>query len=154
MDEDQIRVAKLVIVAWIKNWDCSTLYNVITGKKLNHTDEAFELNKKYKFLPVNLGWYLGKKSINGKPVRKFIFDLNKKLSDALWDTEDNIKRLSFATYLAKLNAKNLDPTSKYEKSLLNQNYRTKQKLNWIKKEMEYHKEYNQKMNGTHWGTVK
>jgi len=38
MDEDQIRVAKLVIVAWIKNFSTANLFNMITEKKLNGID--------------------------------------------------------------------------------------------------------------------
>jgi len=155
MDEDQIRVAKLVIVAWIKNFSTANLFNMITEKKLNGIDQIKELTEKYKFLPIDWFWYFGSNGlVSPKPIKKFIADLDIKLNNALWNTEDNVKRLSFATYLAKIDASKCKASSKFSKEDKKVHAKAAKlaKANYL--EGAYRKDYGQKMNGTHWGTVK
>jgi hypothetical protein len=154
IDEDQLRVAKLLIAGWVKNWSCLTLFNVITGDRLRTIKQVEELQQKYKFLPSDWFWYFGKNGFSHKEIKKFIADFDRKLSNALWDTEDNLKKLSFASYLATLDSTGIKASSKYNRQEKAENEKAIRgaKGNYIAG--VYNKEYGQKMNGTHWNTVK
>ena len=152
--EDQIRVAKLVIVAWVKNWSCLTLYAAIAGKPFKF-DDIEELHNKYKFIPQHFFWYgTNDGRYFHKPVKKYIADLSKKLSDALWDTEDNLKKLNFASYLISLDSKNIKSSYKYSKE--DRAAHHKDRRNFLAKSLgdSAMVEYKQKRNGSHWTTVK
>lgn len=154
VNEDQLRVAKLVIAGWIKNWNCVTLYQAITGKPRIEMDEVKELCNKYKFLPSDWFWYFGKGGLSFKAVRKYIADLDKKLSDALWDTEDNMKKLGFASYLAKLNGTGVKTSSKFSKEDNKEHAKDRRKFRGTFGTYEAYKEHWRKMNNSDWNTVK
>jgi hypothetical protein len=66
-------------------------------------------------MPSVRNWYYvggGK----GAYVRKFVHDVYPKLSNALWDTEDNTKKLAFHTYVMSVKAKDAQPKTKYNKT--------------------------------------
>lgn len=149
-DEDQLKVAKLVIAGWIKDWSCYTLYQAVTGKRKLVEEELKELCSKYKFFPSDWFWF----HQNPKGVRKYVADLDKKLSNALWDTEDNLKKLGFATYLVKLDSMGVKSTTKFDKEDAAKHASDRRKYRADAMTMGKHKEHNQKMNGTHWTTVK
>jgi len=155
VNEDQIRVAKLVIAGWIKDWSCLTLANAINEKMIGGMGDIKRLHEKYKFLPSDWFWYYnsGGKFTN-KYLKKYIADLDRKLNNALWDTEDNLKKLSFATYLAKLNSTNVKSSVKYSKEDKREYEKAKLGAKANSLAGAYNKEYNQKTNGTHWTTVK
>jgi hypothetical protein len=155
VDEEQLKVAKMVIVGWIKDWSCLTTYYAITGRRFYHFNEMQETCEKYPFLPSHWLWYATKTGkISNKPIRKYIADINKKLSDALWDTEDNMKKLEFAPYLAKLKSKDVKTSAKYSKEDIAEKRKTINE--YVAKQHSYWggKIENQKLNGTHWTTVK
>jgi hypothetical protein len=155
IDEDQIRVAKLVIVGWVKDWSCLTLINAINEKLVGGMDDINVVCAKYKFLPSDWFWYFGSGGrASAKYLRKYIADLDRKLNNALWDTEDNAKRLSFATYLAKLDSTKVISTAKYSRTDKNEYVKNARGAKANKLAGEYKKEHAQKMNGTHWTTVK
>lgn len=154
IDDDQLRVAKLVIVGWIKDWNCVALYNAISGKQRVEMEDVEKLCEKYKFLPSDWYWYFGKNGISNKYVRMFISEMDKKLSNALWDTDDNMEKLKFAPYLAKLDATGVKASSKYSKEDKAEKEKARRLAVANKLEGEYRKDYAQRMNGTHWTTVK
>jgi len=154
VDEDQLRVAKLVIVGWIKDWNCVALYNAISSKQKVEMKDVEKLCEKYKFLPSDWYWYFGKNGISNKYVRMFISEMDKKLNNALWDTDDNMEKLKFAPYLAKLDATGVKASSKYTKEDRAKYSSNTKKFKAVLLSDGAHKEYNQKMNGTHWTTVK
>jgi hypothetical protein len=155
IDEDQLRVAKLVIVGWIKDWSCLTLMSAVSGKLIGGMDDIKKLHAKYKFLPSDWFWFYSKAGQpSSKYLKKYIADLNKKLNDALWDTEDNIKKLSFASYLATLDSTNVKSQSKYSKEDKKEHAKARRGAKGNFLAGVYNKEYAQKMNGTHWTTVK
>jgi hypothetical protein len=146
--EDQLRVAKMLVAAWVKDWTCMVLYQALTGKRKIEKEVVDTLCEKYKFLPADWFWYQG-----AKGVRKYVADLNKRLSDALWDTEDNAKKLSFASYIITLDGIGIKSTSKYSREDMNLHKSDRKKFRGTFTRGAA-KEYSQKMNGTHWGTVK
>jgi len=150
VEEDQLKTAKMVIAGWIKDWSCLTLYQSLSGKLRFSEEEMEKLCNKYKFLPAHYFWYVGKP----KFVRTFIADFDKKLSDALWDTEDNMKKLKFAEYLAKLDSTGVKAQSKYSKADKAERDSIKRKYRATVMKAATVKEHAQKMNGTHWRTVK
>lgn len=48
-------------------------------------------------------------------VRSYVSYLSKKLNDALWDTDDNAKKLSFSPYIQTLKAKEINNLSRFSK---------------------------------------
>lgn len=151
---DQVRVAKLVIVGWIKDWTCATLYQAITSKQNIDMDEVNNFCEKYKFLPSDWFWYFSGKGLAKRSVRKYMFDLNKKLNNALWDTEDNLKRLEYAKYLVKLTSNNIKASSKYTKEDMNKHKTDRRKFIADELTRGAYKEYLQKVNNTHWSMIK
>jgi len=149
-DEEQLRVAKMVIVAWIKDWSCYTLYQAVSGKRKIEHEDLKALCEKYKFLPSDWFWYHRRP----KGVKKFIADLDRRLNNALWDTEDNMKKLGFASYLVKLDALGIQSSSKYDKEDKAKHAIDRKKFRADVLATGKHKEHAQKMNGTHWTTVK
>ena len=149
-DDDQLKIAKLVIYAWIKDWSCFTLYQSITGQSKIDEEILKNLCNKYKFLPFDWFWYHGRP----KGIKKYIADLDRKLNNALWDTEDNIKKLEFAFYLSKLNGSKIKSSSKYDKKdIAEHNKASRGFKSFVLGQVE-HKEHNQKMNNSHWRTAK
>lgn len=150
MNEDQLRVAKMVIVAWIKDWSCMTLYQALSGKSKLEEQELKRLCDKYKFLPSDWFWYFK----TPKGIRKYIADLDRKLNNALWDTEDNLKKLKFASYLAKLDGMGIKSSSKYSKEDMNQHKADRRKYIADTLGIGKHTEHWRRMAGTDWNTVK
>ena len=87
-------------------------------------------------------------------VRSYVSYLSKKLSDVLWDTDDNLKKLSFFSYVQNLKAKNLGRLSRFSKEemkeLINQrkDYRTAQ-AGYVQSRTAFKLQRN-----TNWFTVK
>lgn len=148
--EDQLRVAKLVIYGWTKDWSCLALYQAITSKPKMIDEDLQVLSEKYHFIPNHWFWYINPNRL----VRQYIRDADKKLSDALWDTDDKIKRLSFAERLMSLDCRNVKQSSKFDRPDIYKNDSIRKKYRADTLAIGKHKEYAQKMNGTHWGTVK
>ena len=155
MEEKQLKAAKMLIVGWIKDWSCVTTYHAISGNRYYIPSQAKEVFEEYPFLPSHWLWYTDRKGkVANKSIRRYVADLNKKLSDALWDTEDNMKKLEFAPYLAGLKSKDIEISRKYNREDANEYARTI--LSYRSKAIgdQELKEYHQKANGTHWKTVK
>jgi len=105
--------AKYFIVAWIKDWSMRTLIDAMDETHGEVTDERLEkLTKQFPFLPSNISWYISKKG-RGQQVKVAMPDIDKKLSDALWDAKDDQQRLGFYTYVMKLKTNKAIHTRKY-----------------------------------------
>ena len=155
MDEKQLKLAKMVIYAWIKDWSCLKTYMILAEKKGYNQIEAEEFCKQYPFFPSDWLWYMSAKGkFTHQPIRRYIADLNKKLSDALWDTEDNMKKLEFAPYLAKLKSKDVKTSAKYSAKDIAEKRKTINEYVATQHSYWGGKIENQKLNGTHWTTVK
>ena len=110
--------AKMLIVGWIKNWTMHTLLDAIDGKSIERYIEQPRIDalvKEFPFMPSKRNWYYlaGNK---GAYVRKFVHDTYPKLSNALWDTEDNMKKLAFHTYVMSVKAGAIEPGKKYSRA--------------------------------------
>jgi hypothetical protein len=155
MENDQLKVAKMMIYGWIKDWSCLTTYLTIAEKQRFFYPEFEEFCKKYPFFPAHWLWY---KSASGRykaqPIRRFIADLDKKLSDALWDTDDKMKKLKYADYLVKLNASDVKIKTKLDKEAKKMAVKNNREYVAIQQAYWQGKEDAQKHNGTHWTTVK
>lgn len=127
------KAAKMLIVGWVKDWTMRVLLDSIDGKSSEGiTQERIDnCHKQFPFMSDNLHIYVAKKG-KGMLVRSYVSFLSKKLSDALWDTDDNLKKLSFFSYAQNLKADNIGNLSRFSKSdmkeLLDQrkDYRTAQ----------------------------
>ena len=111
------QAAKMLIVAWIKDWTMRTLLDSIDGKSSKEiTQERIDdCHNKYQFMPNILHIYVSKKG-RGMLVRSYVSYLSKKLNDALWDTDDNLKKLTFFSYIQTLKAKELGSMSRFTKN--------------------------------------
>lgn len=150
---DKNKAAQYLILGWIKNWNMRTLFNAINEKNSSfiNPEDLIEFNKKYPFLPNHLNWYI----TNSKNVRKFVYDAYPKLNNALWDTDDNLKKLKFSEYVVskKLGKENI-ATSKFSKE---------EKKDLIKTRMKYYasivsydvdKAERKRTQGHDWNTIK
>ena len=147
MDEKQLKLAKMVIYAWIKDWSCLKTYMALAEKPGYDQSELDAFCKEYPFFPHHWLWYkTAKGRFKHQPIRRYIADLNKKLSDALWDTEDNIKKLEFASYLAKQNGFGIKSLSKYDKEDKKEHDKDRRKFIADAMGKGKMKEHSQKMN--------
>jgi hypothetical protein len=110
---DKEKAAKMLIVGWVKNWNMRTLLGILDEKSGMVTEERLvEACKQFPFMPSYIGWYISGHG-GGAYIRKFTHERYPKLSNALWDTEDNAKKLAFHTYLLTAKAGGLEPGSKF-----------------------------------------
>jgi hypothetical protein len=152
---EELKIAKMMIYGWIKDWSCLTLMQAIKGDSKVNMAYVNHMCEKYPFLPSHVSWYyLSNGKGVSKYIKKYIADADRRLNDALWDTEDNMKKLDLAHKLLKLNGNKLQPKSRFSNA--DRQEMRKSRKEYQAKQMEYSavKEYAQKMNGTHWGTVK
>jgi hypothetical protein len=155
IDEDQMRVAKLLIAGWIKDWSCLTLMNAINEKMVGGMGDIERLHSKYKFLPSDWFWFYNKGGkLASKYLKKYVADLDMRLNNALWDTEDNMKKLAFASYLTTLDSTNVRSKSKYSKDDKKAYVKAIKGNIANRLSVKHEREFNQKMNGTHWTTIK
>jgi hypothetical protein len=105
MDID--KAAKYLIVAWIKNWRMRTLLDAVDEHGGAVTQERVDrIHAQFPFMPNIIHAYISSKG-SGILMRPYVANLSKKLSDALWDTDDNTKKLSYYTYVKTLKANKL-----------------------------------------------
>jgi hypothetical protein len=147
--------AKMLIVGWVKNWSIRTVLNAIREKDSNKIsdEEISDFHKQYPFMPQNIWLYLSHGGA-GTPVRKFMYDNYRKVNDALWDTDDNKIRLSFAKYLASKKCPNIKPSSAYTKKDKVEHQKAIKAYNNNVISMTHYKEIMHKSSGHDWFTVK
>ena len=106
----------MLIVGWVKNWTMRVLLDSIDGKSNQEvTQERIDnFHNKYAFMSNNLHIYISNKG-KGMLVRAYVPHLSKKLNDALWDTNDNLKKLNFFSYVQTLNSTNIGNLSRFDK---------------------------------------
>lgn len=105
--------AKMFIAGWVKNWNMRTLLGVLDEKTEKVSEERLlEVIKQFPFMPLNINWYISGRG-GGAYIRKFTHERYNKLSNALWDTEDNGKKLAFHTFLITAKAGNVLPGSRF-----------------------------------------
>lgn len=153
MNKEQ--AAKMLIVGWVKNWNMRTVLNAITEKNSDNIndEEILNFHNKYAFMPKNIWAYLSHRG-SGVPVRKFIYDNYRKLNDALWDTDDNKVRLSFASYLISKKCQDVNSSSLYEKEDKDKNRKATRDYSGFVKSKAHYKDIFDKSSGHHWFTVK
>ncbi len=108
--------AKMLIVAWVKDWSMRLLMDVLDEKPNQKPSEEriAELHKQFPFMPTHLNWYINNKG-RGINTTKFVADAYPKLSEKLFNTSSNEVRLKNAPYIMKQNAKDEKPKNKYSK---------------------------------------
>ena len=111
--------AKMLLVAWIKNWTMRTLLGVLCDDVMRKLDDEFieDCAKNFPFMPTHLYWYASHGG-NGLEVRRFVAEVYPKLSDRLWDLKDPKDCLKHAEYVQKQTAKGVKAQSKYSKNEL------------------------------------
>jgi hypothetical protein len=150
------QAAKYFLVGWIKNWDMSTLANSIMEKNIKcfQDEDYLQIKKMYPFMSSNK-WMYRSHGGKGTPVRAFISNNYPKLSNALWNTTSDSVKLSFYEYVCKQKCLEAVHKSKFTTKERGSNqYYKKKMLALTDYGYEAQKEYAQKMNGTHWNTVK
>jgi hypothetical protein len=147
--------AKMLIVGWVKNWSMRTVLNAVREKNSDKIsdEEILEFHNQYPFMPKNIWLYLSNHGV-GTPVRKFMYDNYRKVNDALWDTDDNKVKLSFAKYLASKKCPDIKPSSAYTKQEKNEHQKTLKSFANNARSMAHYKEIMHKSSGHDWFTVK
>ena len=87
---DRETAAKYFVVAWVKNWRMQTYLSAIGAFNVVQFEELHDL---YPWLPTqkDLHFYL-----KNREIRQWVSRSMKVISDKMWDTEDNVKRLALA----------------------------------------------------------
>jgi len=108
--------AKMLIVAWVKDWNMRTLMDVLDERLGQTVDEerVEALHKQFPFMPTFKHWYIANKG-RGINTTKFVADTYPKLSQKLFDANSNEVRLKNAPYIMKQDAKDSQPKCKYSK---------------------------------------
>lgn len=107
--------AKMLIVAWVKDWRMRTLMNVLMDKD-ELTDEAIkELNIHFPFMPSHRHWYVSNNGF-GISAQQFIAQAYPKLSDKLFDLNSNETRLKCFSYVVKQKIGECAPSSRFSKN--------------------------------------
>ena len=149
------QAAKMLIVGWVKNWTMRTVFGAIQEKNADKINDEtmLEFHNQYPFMPKNIWLYLSNGG-TGTPVRKFMYDNYRKVNDALWDTDDNKKRLEFAKYLALKKCLNIKPSSAHTKEEKYQKQKATKSYHNSVKSMIHYKEIMHKSGGHDWFTIK
>lgn len=149
------KAAKLLIVAWIKEWPMRTLLDAIREKQSNDLtqEETQKFAEEYQFMPKNLWVYISHGG-NGMSAKKFMFDNYRKINDKLWDTTDNLKRLEHWVYFANKKCPNAKASKNYAVEDQNEKNKARKDYSAFVKSRKHYKEIFDKSSGHHWFTVK
>ena len=104
---DREKAAKYFVVAWVKNWRMRTYLDAIGALGV----VCFEnLHDVYPWLPAqkDLHFY-----IKNMEIRPWMSRSMKTLSDKMWDTDDNAKRLALAGQIERWNADSTKETTQH-----------------------------------------
>ena len=146
--------AKMLLVAWVKNWTMRTLLNVLCdGADDLRSGVIDECANAFPFMPRHEHWYAAHRGY-GIEVRQFIADTYPKLSDRLWDLKEYKDCLKYADYVSKLKAGNTEARSKYSKKELNES--ASQRKQYRAQFLDYHtsRDIFKKHQRSSWTTVK
>ena len=89
---DKEKAAKYFVVAWVKNWNMWTYLTAIGA-----FNNDFELiHDIYPWMPSKDEMFFLYKN---QDIRAWAARSMKPISDKLWDTEDNLKKLSLAKHI-------------------------------------------------------
>ncbi|APB99038.1 hypothetical protein A4F89_06700 [Polynucleobacter asymbioticus] len=96
------KAAGYLVVAWVKDWNIRTLLNALGEGEDSITDEYVKsVNAQYPFMPMDLHNYIANHG-KGSLVRTYLAEVDKKLSDAMWDSCSNEQRLKYVPYIKKM----------------------------------------------------
>ena len=87
----QLEAAKMLVVAWVKDWGFGTLAKTIAGE--DYTAEG--LHKSFPFM-TGQDWILRKGFGKGISVRRYVADYLPSVNALLWDAKDNEARIALA----------------------------------------------------------
>lgn len=107
--------AKMLIVAWVKDWNMRTLFHVLMDKDEVTEESIKELTTHYPFMPLRPHWYLANRG-RGLSAQTFVAAAYPKLNDKLFDASSNEVRLKNAPYLMKQVAGDVRVPSKFSKN--------------------------------------
>lgn len=109
---DQEKAAKYFIVGWIKNWNLYTYLQVVTGKSKPNVQDAHKI---YSWLPTD------KVNFIRKEIKRYVADNMPKLSEKLFNENDNLKKLEFyKLVMVKIGEKSTNKFDKARKSYLDE----------------------------------
>lgn len=110
--------AKMLIVAWVKDWNMRTLMQILLDKT-EMTDECIEqLVTHFPFMPSHKHWYISNHGC-GINTQQFVAQAYPKLSNKLYELKSNEIRLKCSQYIAKQKIGEFAPKSKYTKEDMN-----------------------------------
>lgn len=105
--------AKMLIVAWVKDWGMRTLLEVLTEQRGDVSDEKIiDMAKHFPFMPTHIHWYISNRG-TGINTQQFVAQAYPKLSEKLYSLDSNEDRLKCAPYVMKQKVGNLRAASKY-----------------------------------------
>jgi len=109
---DQEKAAKYFIVGWIKNWNLYTYLQVVTGKSKPNVQDAHKI---YSWLPTD------KVNFIRKEIKRYVADNIPKLSEKLFNENDNLKKLEFYKLaMVKIGEKSTNKFDKARKAYLDE----------------------------------
>jgi len=148
------KAAKMLIVAWVKNWPMRVLLDAISEQHGEVSDERLaKIVEAFPFMPSNLSWYISNNG-KGKLTKIAMPAINKKLNDALWDAKDNETRLSFYKYVMTMKTNVATHKRKYESKDQVENNKTLREANAEYSSYRLSREAFKKASGHDWNTVK
>jgi hypothetical protein len=105
--------AKMLIVAWVKDWSMRTLFDVLTDQRGDISDEKIaKMAQHFPFMPTHIHWYISNRGC-GVNTQQFVAQAYPKLSEKLYSLDRNEDRLKCAPYIMKQKAKDVRAKSKF-----------------------------------------
>lgn len=151
---DKEKAAKMLIVAWVKNWPMRVLLDAISEQHGTVNDERLaKIVEAFPFMPSNLSWYISNHG-KGKLTKVAMPAINKKLNDALWDAKDNETRLSFYKYVMTMKTNVATHKRKFASEDQIQNNKTFKEADAEYKSYRLSRDAFKKAQGHDWNTVK
>ena len=124
---DKEKAAGMFLVAWVKDWTMVTLVHTLAQRHLENIDEEItkQLHEHYPFMPSNLINYYAPylKRTKFEYVRRFVANNYPKLSNALWEANDNKEILALKPRVLKLISPDIARASKFSREERNERAR-------------------------------
>jgi len=139
---DQEKAAKYFIVGWIKNWNLYTYLQVVTGESKPNVENAHKI---YSWLPTF------KVNFIKKEIKRYVADNIPKLSEKLFNENDNLKKLEFYKLaMVKIGEKSTNKFDKARKNWIDE----RRKFNAKTKESILIADQHDRSSGHHWNVCK
>lgn len=140
---DRKKAAQYYVVAWVKDWSLKTYLDAIgNGERIDFS----EANTLYPWLPSEPFLFA-----RGR-VRRWTREAMREINDALWDTDENEKKLLLADRIERWKADGNIRFSKREE--INEGRRSQKSYVNSAIEFELSQNLNERAGGHHWNVCK